>query len=191
MPRKEKTRRIENPPPVSVFKPAGVPARGLARVTLRLDEYEALRLADYEGLMQEDVAERLGVSRPTVSRVLEKARRTVAAAFVEGKALFIEGGPVQFGPPWANGRHGGGRRHGRGANGPPQFGIQTEKGGVEMAGGRGGGAGAGPRRGGRGRMGGTSAGPGGTASAQVVVTRRPTKEVCRASRPSAPNAERG
>ena len=141
MPRKEKSRWIEGQPPVSVFKPAGIPARSLERVTLRLDEYEALRLADYEGLRQEDVAERLRVSRPTVSRILESARRTVAAAFVEGKALFIEGGPVQFGPP--------------------QVGVQTGREGAEIPGGRAEGAGAGPGRGGRGRMGGMSAGPGG------------------------------
>lgn len=96
MPRSKKTRLIEGSPPVSVFKPAGVPARSLGRVTLRLDEYEALRLADYEGLKQEEVAERLGVSRPTVSRILVTARRTIVAAFVEGKALFIEGGPVRL-----------------------------------------------------------------------------------------------
>ena len=119
MPRKEKSRWIENRPPVSVFKPAGVPARSLERVTLRLDEYEALRLADYEGLSQEEVAERLGVSRPTVSRVLERAHGTVAAAFVEGKALFIEGGPVRFGPPWGVGPSGPGWRHRRGRGGPP------------------------------------------------------------------------
>jgi predicted DNA-binding protein (UPF0251 family) len=121
MPRKEKNRWIENRPPVSVFKPAGVPARGLERVTLRLDEYEAMRLADYEGLRQEEVAERLGVSRPTVSRIVERAHRAVAEAFVEGKALFIEGGPVRFGPPWGVGPPGRRWRHRHGAGGPPQF----------------------------------------------------------------------
>ena len=100
MPRPRIQRWVRNQPPVTVFKPAGVPTRSLSAITLRLDEYEALRLADYEGLHQEEVAERLGVSRPTVSRILEGARRTVASAFVEGRALFIEGGPVAFAPPW-------------------------------------------------------------------------------------------
>jgi len=121
MARKKKRRWVENRPPVSVFKPAGVSARGLERVTLRLDEYEALRLADYEGLRQEEVAERLGVSRPTVSRILEKAHRTVAAAFVEGKALFIEGGPVRLCPPRGAGPRGRRWRHRHGAEGPSQF----------------------------------------------------------------------
>ncbi|MFO8009168.1 MAG: DUF134 domain-containing protein [Candidatus Brocadiia bacterium] len=111
MPRSKKTRFIRHRPPVSMFKPAGVPARGLGRCVLPLDEYEALRLADYEGLSHEQVAERLGVSRPTVSRMLSRARSTVARALVEGRALAIEGGPVAFAPPFRGGRR---RRRGRG-----------------------------------------------------------------------------
>jgi predicted DNA-binding protein (UPF0251 family) len=98
---------------VAVFKPAGVPARELAWVTLPLDEYEALRLADYEGMDQEGVAESLGVSRPTVSRMLERARRKVAHVLVAGQALAIEGGPVVFAPQG----FGGGGRGGRGRHG--------------------------------------------------------------------------
>jgi len=116
-------RWVQGPPPVSVFKPAGVPARELQWVVLRLDEFEALRLADYERLKQEEVAERLGISRPTVSRILENARRTVTAALVEGKTLMIEGGPVRFLPRGQMGRGpGGGRgwRHRHGRCGPPQ-----------------------------------------------------------------------
>lgn len=109
MPRNKKTRFIRHRPPASLFKPAGVPARELERCTLELDEYEALRLADYEGLSQQEVAERLGVSRPTVSRILSQARATVARAMVEGRALVIEGGPVDYRPPF----RGGGRRRRR------------------------------------------------------------------------------
>lgn len=120
MPRPRKRRVIAHRPPVTVFKPAGVRARELDWVTLPLDEYEALRLADYEGLDQEAVAERLGVSRPTVSRMLEEARRRVARVLVEGQALAIEGGPVVYAPHGfgrgggRRGRHGwrGGRRGG-------------------------------------------------------------------------------
>jgi len=115
MPRSKKPRFIGHRPPVAVFKPAGVPARELEWVGLGLDEYEAVRLADYLGLNQEEVAERLGISRPTVSRILAEARRKVARAFVEGHALAIEGGPVRFvpfGPPGGPGR--GRRRRGWG-----------------------------------------------------------------------------
>jgi predicted DNA-binding protein (UPF0251 family) len=117
MGRNKKKRWISSPPPASIFKPAGIPARELERVVLRLDEYEALRLADYEGLKQAEVASELNVSRPTVSRILESARRTVATAMVEGKTLVIEGGPVQQRP--AGGRGRGGRRRRRGHGGPP------------------------------------------------------------------------
>lgn len=61
---------------------------------MTLDELEALRLADLEGLYQEDAAARMGVSRPTLGRILEAGRRKVAEALVLGKALRIEGGPV-------------------------------------------------------------------------------------------------
>jgi predicted DNA-binding protein (UPF0251 family) len=115
--RNKKTRRIGHQPPVSLFKPAGVPARELEQVVLRLDEYEALRLADGEGMTQQQVAERLGVSRPTVSRILEKAHRTVARALTGGKALLIEGGPVVFQPGRGRGRRGRGAGPGRGPGG--------------------------------------------------------------------------
>lgn len=74
------------------FKPAGVPARELEQIFVQVDEIEALRLTDLLGLSQEQAAERLGVSRQTVGRVLEEARSKVADALVNGKALIIQGG---------------------------------------------------------------------------------------------------
>ncbi len=117
MPRNKKQRFVGHRPPASVFKPAGVPARELDWITLALDEYEAVRLADHLGMDQAAVAESLGVSRPTVSRILAEARRKIATAFVQGCALAIEGGPVQFVPGAGRrqrGRHGwrGGRGRG-------------------------------------------------------------------------------
>ena len=64
------------------FKPVGRPARELEVETLRVDELEALRLADLEGLYQEAAAERMGVSRPTFARILARARSVVARALV-------------------------------------------------------------------------------------------------------------
>jgi len=63
-----------------------------------LDELEALRLADLEGLYQEQAAEKMGVSRPTFARILESARKKVAEALVKGKGLVIGGGPVKVEP---------------------------------------------------------------------------------------------
>jgi predicted DNA-binding protein (UPF0251 family) len=61
-------------------------------VTLALDEVEALRLADLNGLYQEQAAAQMRISRPTFSRVIEQARRKVADALIHGKALRIEEG---------------------------------------------------------------------------------------------------
>ena len=62
---------------------------------MTLDEFEALRLADLDGLYQEQAAERMNVSRSTFSRIVDSARRKVADALVHGKALRMEGGPVR------------------------------------------------------------------------------------------------
>lgn len=72
----------------------------LDEVALELDEFEAIRLADLEGMYQQQAAEAMGVSRQTFARVVEIARRKVADALVHGKALRIEGLD-----PDANGRN--------------------------------------------------------------------------------------
>lgn len=61
---------------------------------MTLDEFEAIKLADHEGLYQEQAALRMGVSRPTFGRIVTSARRKVADALVGGKALRIEGGVI-------------------------------------------------------------------------------------------------
>jgi uncharacterized protein len=94
LPRPPCCRRIAGRPAAAIFKPAGIPTRELEVVTMTLDEFESLRLADLEGLYHEAGAERMGVSRPTFGRILEVARRKVAEALTGGKALKIEGGPV-------------------------------------------------------------------------------------------------
>ncbi|MDD5224742.1 MAG: DUF134 domain-containing protein [bacterium] len=92
-------RRIEGKPASPVFKPAGVPIRGLEEVVITLDEVEAVRLADLDGLYQEQAAVRMEVSRPTFSRIVESAHRKIAEALIQGKALKIEGGVVSMGRP--------------------------------------------------------------------------------------------
>lgn len=74
------------------YKPFGIPMRNLEYVELLYEEYEALRLADYEDLMQEEAARRMNISRPTFTRLYDKARKNIAKAFVEGKAIMIRGG---------------------------------------------------------------------------------------------------
>ena len=94
MPRPPRQRVVSSSPAVTVYKPAGIPARDLEWVALGLDEFEAIRLIDGEGLDQDTVAERMEVSRPTVTRILASARAKIAQVRVGGQALMIEGGPV-------------------------------------------------------------------------------------------------
>ncbi|MBI5834241.1 MAG: DUF134 domain-containing protein [Armatimonadetes bacterium] len=99
MPRPHCQRRITGVPITAAFKPAGIPMARLAAIAMTLDELEALRLADLEGLYQAAAAERMGISRPTFGRIVASARRKTADALVNGKALLIEGGPVVVDPP--------------------------------------------------------------------------------------------
>lgn len=80
------------PPPMEGFKPFGIPMRRLESVVLLFEEFEAVRLADYENLIHEEAAKKMDISRPTFTRLYDKARKTIAKAFVEGKAIIIEGG---------------------------------------------------------------------------------------------------
>lgn len=105
MPRPKRNRTIVNPPVMEGFKPFGIPMTDLEPVILLYEEYESLRLSDYEGLTQEQSAERMNVSRPTFTRIYEKARRTIAQAFVEGKAIFIEGGNYHTDDYWYKCEH--------------------------------------------------------------------------------------
>lgn len=91
MARPKNPRRVAFGPVATYYKPRGVPMGRLEEVTLELDEFEAIRLADLEGKYQQDGAQAMGVSRQTFARVLESARRKVADAIVHGKALKIEG----------------------------------------------------------------------------------------------------
>ncbi|MDD5011937.1 MAG: DUF134 domain-containing protein [Phycisphaerae bacterium] len=94
MARPQCCRRVSLKPAASMFKPCGIPLRHLEEIIITLDEFEALRLADFEGLYQEEAAERMGVSRPTFGRIIEAARKKVADSLINGKALKIEGGTV-------------------------------------------------------------------------------------------------
>ena len=92
MARPFKSRTVSSLPFADHFKPRGIPLTELEEVVLSLDEYEALRLADHEGLYQEDACVQMGISRATFGNILTCARRKVAEALVGGKAIKIEGG---------------------------------------------------------------------------------------------------
>lgn len=96
--RPKKCRFVRGNPSVRFFKPRAVPLAELEIVTLKEEEWEAIRLIDYEGLEQEPASKQMGVSRPTFSRILSRARATVAKALAEGCALAIAGGEFERKP---------------------------------------------------------------------------------------------
>jgi predicted DNA-binding protein (UPF0251 family) len=96
MPRPVKYRCVESMPRVSFFQPVGVPSANLEEVVLSVEEAEAIRLKDLEGLGQEEGARRMHISRPTFQRVLESARRKAAEALTLGKAIRVEGGNFEM-----------------------------------------------------------------------------------------------
>ena len=116
MGRPEKLRKVGCMAPGRGFKPIGRRVADLEVELLRADELEALRLADVEGLYQEAAAQRMGVSRPTFARILNRARAAVARALLEEKVLVVGDGPVVTGhdEPLPCPVHGGERRRGRG-----------------------------------------------------------------------------
>ncbi|MDD5748759.1 MAG: DUF134 domain-containing protein [Actinomycetota bacterium] len=92
MPRPKIPRCVGWLPGQIIFKPRGVPLEKLDVINLRVEEVEALRLADIEDLYQEDAAKKMDVSRTTFQRILKEARGKVATALINGKALSVEGG---------------------------------------------------------------------------------------------------
>ena len=95
MVRPKNCRLIGQPPEVVYYKPQGIPLRELEETIITLDELEAMRLCDQEGLYHEKAAEEMGVSRATLGRILEEARRKVITALLQGNALRIEGGKIK------------------------------------------------------------------------------------------------
>jgi uncharacterized protein len=99
MPRPKRIRKMTNPPHFKGFKPIGLPEENNP-VVLNFEEYEAIRLSDFELYGQVEAAQIMDVSRPTFTRIYESARRKVAQAFVKGKAIVFEGGKVYFDSEW-------------------------------------------------------------------------------------------
>ena len=91
-----KWRRVASLPQVFHFKPAAIPLSILEEVCLSVEELEALRLKDLEGLEQESCAKEMNVSRPTFQRILGSARQKIADALVNGKAIKVEGGNFEM-----------------------------------------------------------------------------------------------
>lgn len=89
-------RKVGYKPDVSYFKPRGIPMFDLLEVCLTVDEREAIRLADLHSLSHEEGGQQMGVSRATFGRILRNARKTVADAIINGKAINVQGGHYEM-----------------------------------------------------------------------------------------------
>ena len=120
MARPRKCRRVCSMPVQNRFTPIGdVSPSGAEPLVMTVEEFETVRLIDFENLTQEECAQRMSVARPTVQRIYDGARKKLAAFLVEGRALRIEGGDYKLcseteRPCGARGcpRHSGCPRHG-------------------------------------------------------------------------------
>jgi len=99
-PRPIRDRYIQQPPQLKGFRPIGQMDEDNDPVILNFDEYEALKLADYENLTQEQAAVSMKVSRPTFTRIYDRALKKIACSFIEMKAIIIKGGHVSFEDDW-------------------------------------------------------------------------------------------
>jgi predicted DNA-binding protein (UPF0251 family) len=94
-----KSRKITSEPRAYYFKPRAVPLCELEEATLGLDEFQALKSAELDGKDQAAAAAAMKISRQTFGTILASARRKLADAVVNGKALKIEGGPAELARP--------------------------------------------------------------------------------------------
>jgi predicted DNA-binding protein (UPF0251 family)/predicted Fe-Mo cluster-binding NifX family protein len=96
MVRPRKLRCVRRHPMAVYYKPQGIPMRQLKSAVLPVEGFEAIRLADAKGLAHEAAARLMDVSRPTFSRILSAARKTVAEALTRGWAIRIDGGTYRM-----------------------------------------------------------------------------------------------
>lgn len=100
MARPRKSRKVLTPPRMKGYKPFGLPLCEIETIKLRYEEYESIKMVDYDRLSQDQAATQMNVSRPTFTRIYNKALRTIAKAFVEGRAIEIDGGDFTFEQDW-------------------------------------------------------------------------------------------
>jgi predicted DNA-binding protein (UPF0251 family) len=106
MPRPRRWRRVWSKPNIDYFKPAGIRMVDLEESILTVDEFEAVRLKDLLDLDQEEAAKKMNISQPTFHRLVSSARKKIADAIVNGKAIKIEGGVYKIIKPRGKMRRG-------------------------------------------------------------------------------------
>lgn len=117
MPRPRLCRRVRFSPGITYFKPAGIQLIELEETILSLEELEAIRLKDLEGLDQGEAAKKMNISQPTFNRLIKSARKKIASSLVKGKAIRISGGHYKMVQKPGIGK-GRGLGHGAGFGGP-------------------------------------------------------------------------
>lgn len=103
MVRPRKNRTVGFNPEICYFKPRGIPLMQLEEVRLTIDEREAMRLSDLLDMSHEEAGQRMGVSRATFGRIIQRARKTVADALINGKAINVAGGNYHIKGEYQNG----------------------------------------------------------------------------------------
>ncbi len=87
MPRRKRLRKVVAPPGFKGYRPYGTNADPQKSIELLYEEYEALKLADYDHMNHKEASELMGISRPTFARIYENARRKIAMALVETREI--------------------------------------------------------------------------------------------------------
>ncbi len=100
MARPKKPRKVLNPPQMAGYKPFGIQILPSETISLSFEEFESLKMVHYDNLSQEDASRHMDVSRPTFTRIYQRALKVITQAFVEGKAIEIEGGNYTFSEDW-------------------------------------------------------------------------------------------
>lgn len=100
MSRKKLLRKIITPPTIKGYTVFGPLRKKNEKIRLFLEEYESIRLLDFEHMKQEEAAIHMEVSRPTLTRIYESARKKVAQSLIEGIDLIISGGEYVFDETW-------------------------------------------------------------------------------------------
>lgn len=94
--RPQKCRIVKSTPLHTYYKPAGIPMKNLDEIAITIDEIEAIRLADYNGLYHEKAAKKMNISRQTFSRILSSAHKKIGDGIINGKAIKFKGGNYNF-----------------------------------------------------------------------------------------------
>lgn len=100
MPRPQKVRKILCPPAMSGFSPYGIPATDSEPIIMTFEEFESIKLVNYEKMPQEEAALLMQISRPTFTRIYNRALNIIGIAFVEARSIQIEGGNCEFEREW-------------------------------------------------------------------------------------------